>query len=107
MNTTTKQSTDLQTVCISRAAQIIGNKWTSLIILHLTAGPKRFCQLEDTLGVNPRTLSQRLDDLLAEGIIQKTASSRPDYSLTEKGADLTPILIQMSAWGDKHHPHGC
>lgn len=93
--------------CIAQAMQIIGNKWTALILRDLFAGPKRFCELEKSVGtINPRTLSQRLDDLEANGIVTRTtyAESPPriEYTLTEKGTDLLPILQQMAAWGDKH-----
>ncbi|PIZ62263.1 MarR family transcriptional regulator [Candidatus Saccharibacteria bacterium CG_4_10_14_0_2_um_filter_52_9] len=87
--------------------QIIGNKWTALILRDLFAGPKRFCELEKTVGnINPRTLSQRLDDLEAHGVITKASFAevppRTEYTLTEKGEDLRPILKQMASWGTKY-----
>src|SRR5262249_39660181 len=93
--------------CIAAAMQIIGNKWTALILRDLFAGPKRFCELERSVGnINPRTLSQRLDDLEAHGIITKESFAevppRTEYRLTEKGSDLQPILEQMAAWGNKY-----
>lgn len=93
--------------CIAAAMQIIGNKWTALILRDLFAGSKRFCELEKTVGnINPRTLSQRLDDLEARGIITKQSFAevppRTEYNLTPKGRDLQPILEQMAAWGEKY-----
>lgn len=93
--------------CIASAMQIIGNKWTALILRDLFAGPKRFCELERSVGtINPRTLSQRLDDLEAHGIITKESFAevppRTQYALTAKGEDLQPILKQMAAWGNKY-----
>jgi DNA-binding HxlR family transcriptional regulator len=93
--------------CIAAAMQIIGNKWTALILRDLFAGPKRFCELEKSVGgINPRTLSQRLDDLEAGGIITKESFAevppRTEYCLTDKGHDLQPILEQMAAWGNKY-----
>jgi len=93
--------------CIAGAMEIIGNKWTALILRDLFSGPKRFCELEKSVtGINPRTLSQRLDNLEAQGIIARLshvqAPTRIDYSLTSKGSDLLPILKQMAAWGTKH-----
>ncbi|HYH36388.1 MAG TPA: helix-turn-helix domain-containing protein [Candidatus Saccharimonadales bacterium] len=83
--------------CIAAAMQIIGNKWTALILRDLFSGPKRFCELERSVGsINPRTLSQRLDDLEAQGIITRESFAevppRTEYCLTEKGRDLQPIL---------------
>src|SRR3954471_4826768 len=90
--------------CIATAMQIIGNKWTALILRDLFEGPKRFCELERSVGsINPRTLSQRLDDLEDQGIITRQSFAevppRTQYTLTSKGTDLYPILEQMAAWG--------
>ena len=94
--------------CIANAMQIIGNKWTALILRDLFGGPKRFCELEKSVGnINPRTLSQRLDDLEEQGLISRRSFAevppRTEYTLTAKGRDLLPILKQMAAWGTKHH----
>ena len=94
--------------CIAAAMEIIGNKWTALILRDLAGGEQRFCALEKTVGnINPRTLSKRLDELEAHGIIQKHAFAevppRVEYTLTPKGRDLIPILQHMAAWGSKHH----
>ncbi len=93
--------------CIASAMQIIGSKWTALILRDLFASPKRFCELEKSVGsINPRTLSQRLDDLEKQAIIAKqTRTETPactEYALTPKGQDLLPILRQMAAWGTKY-----
>src|SRR5665213_1784991 len=89
--------------CIANAMEIIGNKWTALILRDLTTGPKRFSELERSVGnINPRTLSQRLDDLENHGIVTKTSFAevppRIEYTLTHKGDDLLPILKQMATW---------
>ena len=94
--------------CIASAMEIIGNKWTALILRDLTTGPKRFTQLEKSVGtINPRTLSQRLEDLQTHGIITKESFAevppRCEYTLTKKGKDLGPILEQMATWGDKYY----
>ena len=94
--------------CIAAAMEIIGNKWTALILRDLASGPKRFGELEKSVGsINPRTLSQRLDDLEAHAIITKKsyaeAPPRIEYTLTEKGEDLIPVLRQMATWGTKYY----
>lgn len=96
--------------CIFAAMEIIGNKWTALILRDLTTGPKRFTELEQSVGnINPRTLSQRLEDLQKHGIITKKSFAevppRCEYTLTEKGEDLVPVLKQMAAWGNKYYQH--
>ncbi len=94
--------------CIAAAMEIIGNKWTALLLRDLTSGPKRFSELERSLnGISPRTLSQRMDDLEANGIVTRQTYAevppRCEYSLTDKGHDLVPILKQMAVWGEKYY----
>ena len=94
--------------CIASAMEIIGNKWTALILRDLSTSPKRFSELEKSVGtINPRTLSQRLDDLERHGIITKKSYAevppRIEYALTEKGKDLVPVLRQMASWGNKYY----
>jgi DNA-binding HxlR family transcriptional regulator len=98
-----------KTGCLEATLAVIGNKWTALILRDLSSGPKRFCEIErQSGGINPRTLSQRLEDLEAHGIIEKQRLSdcptRSCYQLTKKGQDLLPVLKQMSAWGKKYYP---
>lgn len=93
--------------CIAAALRIVGQKWTALLIRDLCEGPKRFGELERSVaGINPRTLSQRLEALEGFGIITKKTYAevppRTEYTLTEKGKDVIPILKQMAAWGDKY-----
>lgn len=98
--------------CIASAMEIIGNKWTALILRDLAGGSKRFCELEKSVGaINPRTLSQRLDDLEQHRIITRQSFAevppRTEYTLTPKGLDLIPVLEQMAAWGEKHYSGEC
>jgi len=95
--------------CIAAAMEIIGNKWTALILRDLVDGPKRFTELQKSVsGVNPRTLSQRLDDLESHAIITKASYAevppRIEYTLTQKGQDLVPVLQQMADWGAEYYP---
>ncbi|MFZ2494276.1 MAG: helix-turn-helix domain-containing protein [Candidatus Saccharimonadales bacterium] len=92
---------------IKTAMCILGNKWTALIIRELADDAKRFGQLEKSIsGLNPRTLSKRLDDLENERIIKSCsdggAYNHRCYALTDKGRDLLPILRSMAAWGEKY-----
>lgn len=94
--------------CIAGAMQIIGNKWTALLLRDLASGPKRFSELQlSVTGINPRTLSQRLDELEHSGIITKASYAevppRIEYTLTAKGIDLIPVLRQMAQWGERYY----
>ncbi len=94
-------------VCpVETSLKVIGNKWTMLIIRDLLVGTKRFGELQRSLvGISPRTLSQRLQELEAQKIIKKKIFSeippKTEYSLTEKGQALMPILGQMIDWSEK------
>lgn len=93
--------------CIASAMQIVGSKWTALILRDLKDGISRFSDLENSIsGISPRTLSQRLDDLEANGIITKHSYAevppRIEYKLTPKGEDLIPVIKKMAEWGNKH-----
>ena len=106
-NTVEPKLLEPMTGCIEAATEILGSKWTALILRDLASGHCRFCTLEKTVGkINPRTLSKRLDDLEAQGVITKVTypevPPRVEYTLTQKGQDLLPILEQMATWGEKY-----
>ncbi len=95
--------------CVKAATAILGDKWTPQILRFFVNEERvRFCQVQDLVeGINPRTLSARLDSLESQGIIVKTpttSESRCEYRLTEKGQALIPILKDMQAWSDQFAP---
>lgn len=95
--------------CVRAAASIIASKWTPQLILAMHEGIARFCELQKAVGgVNPRTLSARLDDLEKAEIIRKESYAelppRIEYRLTKKGEDLLPIIDCMVEWGTKYPP---
>jgi DNA-binding HxlR family transcriptional regulator len=96
----------LNTGCVSAASAILGTKWTALLLRNLAEGPQRFRDFERANpGLNPRTLTARLDELIRHGIIEITVSpNQPHkfYQLTPKGHDLVPILEAMTIWGAKY-----
>lgn len=90
---------------VERTLNIIGKKWAALIIRDLLSGKKRFGQLLSSLsGISPRTLSARVNELEAHGVIIKRVFAevplRVEYSLTERGRGLHFIIEQMAAWGN-------
>lgn len=103
----TKPKLEERDGCIACAANILGSKWTALILRDLAVGPRRFKDFEQSLqGISPRTLSQRLDELENEGVVTKQSFAevppRVEYTLTKKGQDLLPILKSMATWGTKY-----
>jgi DNA-binding HxlR family transcriptional regulator len=93
--------------CVATAAAIVSSKWTPQLIYALANGVERFGELQkEAGGINPRTLSARLDELETQGIVAKVMFSevppRVEYTLTQKGRDLLPILECMVDWGEKY-----
>ncbi|ARD47339.1 transcriptional regulator [Sporosarcina sp. P37] len=87
-----------------KALGYLSQKWTGLIIYHLLPGPQRFCTIESSIGVSGRVLSERLKDLENEGIIKRDVFPetpvRIEYSLTEKGIALEPVMREMEKWSE-------
>jgi DNA-binding HxlR family transcriptional regulator len=93
--------------CVKAATKIIGDKWTpQLLRFFINEETVRFCQIQDLVeGINPRTLSSRLDSLENEGIIEKISAnetSRCEYRLTQKGKELAPIIRDMQSWSQRY-----
>lgn len=101
------QRPDHESICVATAAAIVGSKWTPQLIYALANNVRRFSELQKAAGgINPRTLSARLDELEKAGIIAKSSFAevppRVEYILTQKGLDLLPILECMVEWGEKY-----
>jgi DNA-binding HxlR family transcriptional regulator len=93
-----------ETCPVCRTADIVCGKWTLLIIRDLAESRARFCELERSLkGISPRTLSIRLRSLEEEGVVERKTfpevPPRVEYTLTEKGEALIPIIDSMRAYG--------
>ena len=91
---------------VCRTADIVCGKWTLLLVRELAEGCSRFCELERSLtGISPRTLSLRLRALEEEGIVARATfpavPPRVEYSLTEKGLALVPIIDNMREYGTR------
>ncbi|MBA2506215.1 MAG: helix-turn-helix transcriptional regulator [Thermoleophilaceae bacterium] len=85
---------------VSSTAEIVGGKWTLLVIRDLAEGCCRFCDIERSLeGISPRTLSLRLKTLEEEGIVQRRGAG---YELTGKGEALAPLIECMREYGAKY-----
>ena len=93
-----------ETCSVACCAEIIGAKWTAVLVHDLSEGPRRFTQLEHSCpGISPRTLSERLRVLEHEGILVRhsyqESPPRVEYELTQKGVGLLPIIEEMRRFG--------
>ena len=89
---------------VAACAEIVGAKWTAVLVHDLSEGARRFSELEFSCsGISPRTLSERLRALEQEGIVARHSYSesppRVEYELTEKGRALLPIIDAMRDFG--------
>lgn len=85
-----------------KAMGILSQRWTGMIIYQLLSGPQRFCNIESAMGVSGKVLSDRLKDLENEGIVKRMVYPetpvRIEYSLTEKGLALEPLMKDIEQW---------
>ena len=104
------------TCAVAACAEIIGAKWTALLVHDLSEGPRRFSELEHSCcGISPRTLAERLRALETESIVERHSYAesppRVEYKLTGKGEALLPIIDAMRGFGhswlhcDHDHDH--
>ncbi|WP_394830256.1 helix-turn-helix transcriptional regulator [Pendulispora rubella] len=90
---------------IARAVDEIGEGWCLLVLREAFKGARCFAEFEERLGIPPSTLTRRLGGLCDRGILQRRSyQSRPprdEYELTEKGAELLPVLLLLGEWGNR------
>jgi DNA-binding HxlR family transcriptional regulator len=95
-----------QNCSIARALEVIGERWTLLIVRDVFLGLRRFEQFQENLGIARNVLTDRLNRLVEEGILERVRySERPEryeYRLTQKGRDLNLALAGLRQWGDKY-----
>ncbi|MDQ0338809.1 DNA-binding HxlR family transcriptional regulator [Caldalkalibacillus uzonensis] len=88
-----------------KAMQLLGKRWTGLILYQLLSGPQRFSEIESALPISGRLLSERLKDLEQEGLVNRRVYPdvpvRVEYSLTDKGKALEPVIKEIQLWADQ------
>lgn len=98
----------VDTACpITRAAELVGDRWTLQILRHATVGVTRFDQFRIQLGIADNVLANRLSRLVSAGLLVKQPyhdgrRTRQEYRLSTSGADTLPVLHALVAWGNKH-----
>jgi DNA-binding HxlR family transcriptional regulator len=101
---------DDQACSIAATLEVVGARWTVLILRDVFRGVRRFGELRDDLGIARNLLSDRLSRLVEHGVLEKVPyQQRPvryEYRLTAKGADLSPALIALMRWGDHWYAEG-
>jgi DNA-binding HxlR family transcriptional regulator len=97
-----------QTCSIARSLEVVGERWTLLILRDAVVGLTRFEEFQESLGIASNVLTNRLKLLCDEEVLERVPDpqrpGRPKYVLTEKGRELAPALIVLMKWGDRHYP---
>jgi len=98
---------DTQVCSIARSLEVVGERWSILILRDLGLGLRRFDDIQKDLGITRSVLTKRLRSLEEEGVITKNLYNekppRYEYRMTDKGRDLWPVLVHLMKWGDKYY----
>jgi DNA-binding HxlR family transcriptional regulator len=97
-----------QTCSIARSLELVGERWTLLIVRDIFRRRRRFEEIQESLGIARNVLAKRLETLVEEGIVERRVyqerPERHEYLLTQKGLDLWPVLVALMGWGDRWEP---
>ena len=100
-----------QNCSVAKTLELVGERWTVLILREIYFGHRRFDEMATNLGIARNVLTQRLQHLQDQQVLTKRAyQERPErfeYRLTEKGIDLWPVIVSLLQFGDRYYaPHG-
>jgi DNA-binding HxlR family transcriptional regulator len=97
-----------QVCSIAGALEVVGERWSLLIVRNVFLGLRRFDEIQSNLGIARNVLQTRLTRLLEQGVLEKRLYQehppRYEYRLTDKGLDLWPTVVALMQWGDRHTP---
>jgi DNA-binding HxlR family transcriptional regulator len=101
-----KRTYEGQNCSIARSLELVGERWTLLILRDAFLGLRRFDEFQESLGIARNVLTDRLNRLVSEGILERRPySERPprfEYALTDKGRELVVPVLALMQWGDRH-----
>jgi DNA-binding HxlR family transcriptional regulator len=106
---TTSLGTDIQ-CSIARSLEVLGEKWTLLIVRDAFAGVTRFTEFQRSLGIAKNLLADRLETLVEFGVLDRRAyredgsRERSEYVLSDSGRELIYVIAALIGWGDVHRP---
>ncbi len=92
------------TICpkFEKAISLLSQRWTGLVIYQLLTGTQRFSEIQTAVGISGKVLSDRLKDLESQGVVKREVFPETpviiEYSLTEKGHSLEPVLKEIENW---------
>jgi DNA-binding HxlR family transcriptional regulator len=92
------------TICpkFEKAISLLSQRWSALVIYQLLSGSQRFTEIQSAIGISGKVLSDRLKDLEHQGVVKREVIPETpviiEYSLTEKGHSLDPVLREIERW---------
>ncbi len=95
------------TICpkFEKAISLLSQRWTALVIYQLLSGSQRFSEIQSAIGISGKVLSERLKDLELQGVVKREVIPETpvviEYSLTEKGQSMEPIIRTIEAWSQQ------
>jgi DNA-binding HxlR family transcriptional regulator len=95
---------------IERSLQVLGERWSLLVLREIFAGRHRFAEIQASLGIAPNLLSTRLKLLVEAGVLctrtyqEPGSRQRQSYHLTDAGRELDIVMASLQQWGDRHRP---
>lgn len=95
------------TICpkFEKAMSLLSQRWTALVIYQLLVGPQRFNEIQSSIGISGKVLSDRLKDLEHQGLVKREVIPETpviiEYSLTERGHSIEPILREIEKWSQE------
>jgi DNA-binding HxlR family transcriptional regulator len=96
-----------QNCSVAKSLELIGERWTMLVVREVFLGNRRFDEMAARLGIARNVLTSRLQRLVEEGVLEKVRyQERPErfeYRLTEKGIDLWPVMVSLIQYGDRYY----
>ena len=101
-------SYDTQNCSVARALEVVGERWSLLVLRDAIRGTRRFEDFLSGLGIARNVLTARLNRFCEQGVLKRVQyQDRPprhEYHVTQKGIDLRPVLIGLMEWGDRYSP---
>ncbi|HWD11328.1 MAG TPA: helix-turn-helix domain-containing protein [Solirubrobacteraceae bacterium] len=95
-----------QTCSVAATLDVVGERWSLLIVRNVMLGLRRFEEMQQNLGIARNVLQSRLSGLVEQGVLERRAyrerPARYEYRLTDKGLDLWPTIVALMQWGDRH-----
>jgi DNA-binding HxlR family transcriptional regulator len=101
-----KRDYDGQNCSVARSLEIVGERWSLLIVRDVFLGRRRFDELQESLGISRNVLTERLKRLVDEGVLERVPYQenppRYEYRLTPQGRDLRVVITALRQWGDTY-----